>query len=108
MANARRPIEATQAAQLRLDVLAPLPLLELKAEAVTLARALVTGGAVPEEAVEDALHIAVATTHGMDYLLTWNCRHIANATTRNAITTICRSLGYEAPVICTPEELMGE
>jgi len=97
-----------QAAQHRLNVLAPLPLLELKTEAVTLARALVTGGTVPEKAVEDALHIAVATTHGMDYLLTWNCRHIANATTRNAIAAICRSLGYEAPVICTPEELMGE
>jgi hypothetical protein len=57
---------------------------------------------------EDALHVAVAAVHGMDYLLTWNCRHIANATNRQAITKACDDAGYQTPVICTPEELMGE
>jgi hypothetical protein len=52
----------------------------------------------------DALHIAVATVHGMDYLLTWNCTHIANAITRPKIELICRVAGYEPPVICTPPE----
>jgi len=65
-------------------------------------------GAVPTEAVVDATHIAIATVHGMAYLLTWNCAHIANATMRTRIETICRSEGYEPPVLCTPEELMED
>lgn len=63
---------------------------------------------LPEKAQIDALHIAVATVHGMDYLLTWNCRHIANATFRHRIDTVCESAGYQAPVLCTPLELMEE
>ena len=55
---------------------------------------------------DDALHIAVATVQGMDYLLTWNLKHLANAVIRNAIADACRQRGYEPPVICTPEELM--
>ena len=57
-------------------------------------------------ASEDALHISVATVHGVDYLLTWDCKHIANAMMRQAIERVCREGGYEPPVICTPEELM--
>ena len=71
-----------------------------------LAARLVENGAVPRTAAEDALHIAVAAVHGVDYLLTWNCRHIANATMRQAIERACREAGYEPPIICTPEELM--
>ena len=63
---------------------------------------------IPEKAKEDALHIATAAFHGMDYLLTWNYRHIANAEMRNKIVDVIQSQGYECPVICTPEELMGE
>ena len=73
-----------------------------------LAGRLVESGAVPRTAAEDALHIAVAAVHGVDYLLTWNCRHIANATMRQAIERACRNAGYEPPVICTPEELMDD
>ncbi|NJD68524.1 MAG: type II toxin-antitoxin system VapC family toxin [candidate division NC10 bacterium] len=51
--------------------------------------------------------MAVATVHGIDYLLTWNCRHIANAESRSRIVRACRLLGYAAPILCTPEELMG-
>lgn len=51
---------------------------------------------------------SVATVHGVDYLLTWNCKHIANATMRQAIERVCREAGYEPPVICTPEELMAD
>ena len=64
-------------------------------------------GPIPEKATDDALHIAIATVHGMDYLLTWNCKHIANAEMQTAVNRICRSAGYEPPVICTPEELSG-
>jgi len=61
-----------------------------------------------DKATVDALHISVSVVNGMDYLLTWNCTHIANAAMRHRIEEVCRSLGYEPPVICTPEELMGE
>jgi hypothetical protein len=82
-------------------------LLGLTDEAQALARKLIENGALPRQAVEDALHIALATVHGMDYLLTWNCRHIANARMREAVVSVCMMRGYEPPVICTPEELMG-
>jgi predicted nucleic acid-binding protein len=95
------------AAQRRLGELASIPLLGLTDEAQALARELVENGALPQQAVEDALHIALATVHGMDYLLTWNCRHIANARMREAVVSVCMMRGYEPPVICTPEELMG-
>lgn len=94
------------AAQKRLDILEPIPLLELNEKAISLARILLDG-VIPQKAVEDALHIAVATIHGMDYLLTWNCKHIANAEKEHAIASICRSNNFEPPIICTPEELMG-
>ena len=73
-----------------------------------LAATLVANGAVPRKAGEDALHIAVSAVHGVDYLLTWNCKHIANAAMRQAIESACRETGYEPPVICTPEELMND
>lgn len=59
------------------------------------------------EAAVDALQIAVATVHCMDYLLTGNCKHIANAEMQVAVAKICREAGYEPPIICTPEELLG-
>ena len=64
---------------------------------------------MPRQAAEDALHIAVAAVHGLDFLLTWNCKHIANAMMRSAIERVCReAAGYEPPVICTPEELTSD
>jgi len=60
------------------------------------------------KAATDAAHIAIAAVHGMDFLLTWNCVHIANAAIAKALGSICREHAYECPVICTPEELMGE
>jgi hypothetical protein len=96
------------AAQKRLDALEAIPLLELNEEALNLAKDLVEKGPIPERAKEDALHIALATVHGMDYLITCNCRHIANAEMRKGLALACIIQGYEAPVISTPEELMGE
>jgi len=60
---------------------------------------------LPEKAAIDALHISIATVGGMDYLLTWNCKHIANASLRPKIERISRAAGYEPPIICTPQEL---
>lgn len=80
--------------------------LDITPDAVELAGRLVEQGAIPKQAAEDALHIAVATVSGMDYLLTWNFKHIANATMRANVELVCRLNGYEPPVICSPMELM--
>lgn len=95
-------------AQQRLNILPGIPLLELKPEALILAEALVDRGPIPRKAVEDALHLAVATVNGMDYLLTWNYKHLANATMRFQIEQACRQNGYQPPVICAPVELMED
>lgn len=63
-------------------------------------------GPLPRKATVDALHISIATVHKVEYLLTWNCKHIANAAMRNKIEAVCRSRGCTAPIMCTPEELM--
>ena len=95
-----------QAAQERLDVLATMTVLEIKEEAVELAEELVRAGALPVKAENDAFHIAMAAIHNIPFLLTWNCRHMANAVMRAQIDSVCAAKGFKAPVICTPEELM--
>jgi len=95
------------AAQRRVAVLEHLPLLDVTDTAITLAAALVSGQALPAQAAQDALHVAVACVHGIEYLLTWNCAHLANARLRSRIEQICREAGYVPPIICTPEELEG-
>ena len=96
------------AASRRIEALQGLPLLETTESARRMAGLFLRGGVVPETRAEDALHIALAIVHGMDYLLTWNCKHVANAEIRKALGDICRKQGYVLPDICTPEELMGE
>jgi cellobiose-specific phosphotransferase system component IIA len=63
-------------------------------------------GVIPDKAAGDATHIAVSAVHGIDYLMTWNCAHIANAMIVKTIQAICTQNGFSCPVICTPEELM--
>ncbi|MGE3673604.1 MAG: type II toxin-antitoxin system VapC family toxin [Polyangiaceae bacterium] len=92
----------------RLIALQGIRVLAATAEVANLAHRLVAGGAVPAKAAVDAVHIAVAATNGMDFLLTWNCTHIANAATRGRIEQACRAAGVAPPVICTPEELQQE
>jgi hypothetical protein len=96
-----------EAAETRLELLAGGRLLATTGEALALADELVRRGVVPRKVPEDAAHIAIATVNGMDYLLTWNCRHIANARIFKAIEAVCSESGYDLPVICTPEELIG-
>lgn len=96
-----------EAAQQRLSLLQELPLLEFTEEVFELSAQLLISGPFPEVAADDAVHVAVATVHGMDFLLTWNCRHIANAEIVRRATAICSAKGYDMPRICTPEELMG-
>ncbi|MFQ5413920.1 MAG: type II toxin-antitoxin system VapC family toxin [Phycisphaerae bacterium] len=94
------------AARARLDVLTDIRQLDTTEDVEHVAEELVKQVPLPDKAGVDALHIAVATVHGMEYLLTWNCTHIANAALRPQIEAICRSFGYEPPTICTPQELM--
>ena len=95
-----------QAAQERLEVLATMTTLEITEAALELAEELVQAGALPAKAENDALHVAVAAIHHIPYLLTWNCRHLANATMRGQIEAVCGAKGFKAPIICTPEEMM--
>lgn len=99
--------DAGAAAQ-RLSVLQDLVMLEQTDDATKVAALLVREVPLPERAAVDALHIAIASVHGLDYLLTWNCTHIANAALRGRIDTVCRDCGFEPPTICTPEELLEE
>ena len=92
----------------RLDVVAGLPVLTLREDATRLGDALTTQGPLPANAGADALHIALAAVHGIEFLVTWNMRHIANATMRARIERTCRVNGADPPVLCTPEELLGE
>jgi hypothetical protein len=94
------------AAAERLKAIRDCPLLEQTQDAIALAQALLHEVPLPEKAGADAMHIALAVVNGMDYLLTWNCTHIANAALRGRIEAICAERGYAAPVICTPEELL--
>ena len=89
-------------------MLEEIPLLEPSNQVAELAEALVEQIPFPERATDDAIHIAMAVVGGMDYLLTWNCTHIANAARLSAIHTVCQSLGHEVPIICTPEQLLEE
>ena len=83
-----------------------IPAIAVTADALSFARALVENRIVPRAAETDALHIAIAAAGGMEYLLTWNCRHIANAQIRGKIEELARLRGFEPPILCTPEELM--
>lgn len=94
------------ASQARYDSIKGFPLLEMKNEIVELAEEYFTAIQIPETKRADAFHLALAVRHGMDYLVTWNCTHIAGARVRSIIEKINSQHGIESPVICTPEELM--
>jgi hypothetical protein len=83
-------------------------MVEVSESAIPLARELLRAGGLPENANEDALHIAIAATGGLDYLLTWNCKHIANAVIIPRVNAVIRRFGYEPPLIYTPQELMED
>ena len=96
-----------EAAQRRLVAISGLPILEINDDAERLGKRLMEERAIPFSRAEDALHISLAAVHGMDFLLTWNFRHINNAEMKARIRTVIESVGYECPVICSPEELGG-
>jgi predicted nucleic acid-binding protein len=95
-----------QAIRDRLEALKYLPVLAVTQRAGDFAAALVAGRAVPSTEPEDALHIALAVVNGIEYLVTWNFKHIANAAMRSRIHGVCVAAGYDPCTICTPEELL--
>jgi len=96
------------AAERRLSYLKDLPLLELTVAVNKVAKAIMQSGLLPRKATRDAIHIGVSSVHGIDILLTWNCRHIANAAIMKELSAIVAACGYELPILCTPEELLGD
>lgn len=98
--------DAEIAAQ-RLEILRDFPLLALNQVVQDLAAQFLARSSLPPKAKVDAIHIAAATIHGMDYLLTWNCKHIANAQIQGKLAEISLDFGYVLPILCTPNELMG-
>ena len=96
------------AVERRLAAIADIMELQATDEVRVLGQELIRRNALPANAVVDAYHVAITTVNGVEYLLTWNCSHIANAHTRPRIEAACRALGYEPPIICTPQELTEE
>lgn len=96
-----------QIAAKRMALFSDVPLLTTSEEAIGLAEALILPGPLPLRAATDALHIAIAAVHRVDYLMTWNLKHIHNAEIHKRIRGVCEAREHELPVICTPAELMG-
>ena len=90
----------------RMAILAGLPRLQITPEADALVERLLRSDIIPAKAAADAVHLALAATHGIEYLLTWNCRHIHNLKLERRIEAACEAFGFACPIICTPAELM--
>lgn len=103
-----KPTGDPDAATRRLKVLENIPHLAISKEIADFSSKLIDNHLVPANELRDAIHIAISCVSGIDYLLTWNCKHIANAQKRKEIEKMCTEFGYVSPVICTPEELLGD
>ena len=97
-----------RAARERTKAIKAFPLLDITPDVEMLATGLLTSRVIPRKSATDAAHIAIAAVHGMDFLMTWNCVHLANAIIARSVAKVCKQHGFECPVICTPEELLGE
>jgi len=97
----------SDAANERLVFLKGLPILDITDQARSLAKTLLSGIPLPTHGEVDALHIAIAAVSGMDYLLTWNCKHIANPSLRRIIDQVLLAADVSPPIICTPQELIN-
>lgn len=96
------------AAQQRLEIVSTLTVLEILPEADVLTQRLIDTGTVPRSSVSDAQHIAIATVHGVEYLVSWNHKHIVNEHRRGHINQVCQEVGFQPIIICTPIELMED
>ena len=96
------------AAKRRLSVIEKIPVLEATENSKILAKALIAENAIPKSSAEDALHISIAAVQEIDFLLTWNFKHINNANTRGRISKVITQWDYICPVLCSPEELVND
>lgn len=95
-------------AKKRMYLIKSFSLLPINQNVIELADEMIHGGPLPEKAARDATHIALSAVHGMHFLLTWNCTHIANAQMYAKMRAICAAHGFDCPVICTPDELLAK
>ena len=95
-----------QAAKLRLEKVSSFPLLEVLPEVRDLAESYFSAIEIPEKARADSYHLALATQHGMDFMVSWNCTHIVSGRVKKIIEEINSTYGIRTPIVCTPEELM--
>lgn len=98
----------SEMARKRLELLDSIPLLELTDDAVSIAKILLANQVIPAKAADDAIHIAVASVHRIDYLVTWNCKHLANPRNWRRISDCVAGFGFRATITCTPEDLIGD
>jgi hypothetical protein len=96
----------SEKAQERLKLVSALPILEVTEDVAGLADALVESGIVPEKVASDAIHIAVASVHAVEFLVTWSFRHIANPFLRYRIRNLVTEKGFFMPTMCSPEEVL--
>jgi hypothetical protein len=97
-----------EAARLRIAALSECKVLAAAEEAQLLTKRILATGLIPPRAAADAAHIALAAAHGMDFLLTWNCRHIHNSFIERRLAGVCQAMDLSLPVLCTPRELMSD
>ena len=95
------------AAGKRIDAIEGIVSLEIDDEVIQITEKIVEAGVISKKSATDAAHIAVASRHGVDYLMTWNCAHIANAEILGRMSFVVAEAGYYLPIICTPDELFG-
>ena len=96
----------TVAASQRLAILKDIPQLTINEDVLVMTDAILNTGLIPHRALRDAGHIAVSAVNGVDFLLTWNCSHIANGPVIVAVRELCEEMGFECPIICTPDTLL--
>ena len=97
-----------EAAAKRVEIIREIPRLAINTHVENIAKGLLRTQLVPPQAAEDALHIAIAAAHSIDFVLTWNFKHIANPSMQRAIARYLNDLGLAFPFICSPEEMLGE
>ena len=90
-----------------MDMVSGLPRLEINDAVEEIVEVYISNTLMPRDQLGDALHLAVASYYKIDFLLTWNCVHLANAEILNRVETVVATYGYKLPVICTPDELFG-
>jgi hypothetical protein len=98
---------AVSLAKKRMKVLSGFPVLRTTPQSETFARELIHSGILPAKAAADAAHVAIAAVHDIHFLLTWNCRHLANAEILRQVESFFKAKGCNHPTVCTPRELMG-